>query len=110
MSSAVVCQTVLCPHKVCDDLVIQLPVNSTHLRITRPGLQLLQPKPYVVETVDEKVAESVALTQGLHMVVSIESIDSLHDQQQTRCQNRHPTLDICGHNLTRNFRNMSWLK
>ncbi len=36
-------QTVVCPHKaIRGDMTIQLPVNSTHLRISRPSLTVLE--------------------------------------------------------------------
>ena len=50
-------QTVVCPHKaVRGDLIIQLPVNSTHLKISRPSLTVTQPTPHSTPAQDPGIS------------------------------------------------------
>ena len=50
-------QTVVCPHKaVRGDLIIQLPVNSTHLKISRPSLTVTQPTPHSTPAQDPRIS------------------------------------------------------
>lgn len=63
-------KTVLCPHKVCeDDLVIQLPANVSHLKISRPSFQLIMPQHNSIQPAPIKVTASAPISQGLHSAV-----------------------------------------
>lgn len=67
-------QTVVCPHRICEkDLVVQIPVNSSHIKISRPHFQLFRPEPHPSLTASNKVTDvdvGTSINQGLHIGVS----------------------------------------
>ena len=51
-------QTVLCPHKILEDLILQLPSNTSHIKISRPSFQQHEmPHPQKETEFREKVAQ-----------------------------------------------------
>lgn len=108
-------QTVICPHKTSTgETTIQLPLHSTHLKITRPQLRVAEvggerDKPQEV-TNKSTPLKPVFKQQGLHAVVGRSSVVliipdwNLHLWVRCVCGCR--TL-ICSKNTTLNFFSIS---
>lgn len=60
----------VCPHKACErEMVVQLPMNSSHLKISRPSFTLVQATPPKQISVPQNIVASTPMSQGLHVAV-----------------------------------------